>query len=140
MRKLVLILLLILLSSLQAAAQQRCLSYEPMEVKVGGTISRIVFPGPPNYLSVKRGDTPETSWVLHLLKPICVEADGGDINVSEKGVTDLQLILDQEEFARYRKFVQQKRRVLVNGKLTHAITGHHHTRVLLEVTEIKASS
>jgi hypothetical protein len=83
---------------------------------------------------VKHGDKPETYWILHLDAPVCVAASAD--NDAESSVTDLQLILSTEEYARFRKFVRQDIRVEVRGKLSHAITGHHHTPVLLEVTEM----
>jgi hypothetical protein len=103
-----------------------------------GTISRKTFPGPPNYESVKRGDKPETYWVLHLARPICTQA-GAD-NEAESNVTDLQLILTQKQYALYRKYIAQGAHAIVTGKLMHAITGHHHTPVLMEVTGMGRSS
>ncbi len=44
------------MSSVYVAAQGDCLSYEPTEVRLTGTISRKTFPGPPNYQSIRKGD------------------------------------------------------------------------------------
>ncbi|MDT4968290.1 MAG: hypothetical protein QOJ64_3027 [Acidobacteriota bacterium] len=76
----------------------------------------------------------ETSWVLRLAIPICTIASGEDD--AERGVTDLQLILTPRPYSTYKRFVGRKFRLKATGKLTHAITGHHHTAVLLEVAEI----
>jgi hypothetical protein len=133
MRLLIFSLLLSIVFSIQAAAQN-CLSYDTDSVKLTGTISRKTFPGPPNYESIRRGDKPETYWVLHLSSPICTTASVDDD--AESGVTDLQLILTQKQYALYKKFVGRKARVTIKGKLSHAITGHHHTPVLLEVVSI----
>ena len=113
------------------ASAQNCLTYETDGVKLTGTISKKTFPGPPNYESIKKGDTPETYWVLHLDKPICTTASSD--NDAEANVTDLQLILIQKQYALYRNYVGGKIPVTVIGKLSHAITGHHHTPVLIEV-------
>lgn len=131
-----LILLLLLAAPAQGLAQagRQCLSYEPATVSLHGRLLRRTFPGPPNYESVKRGDKPETYWLLHLDAPICVAASAD--NDAESGVTDLQLILTTKEYARFRKFVRRAIRVEVRGTLFHAVTGHHHTPVLLEVTDI----
>ena len=59
------------------ASAQGCLSYETDGVKLTGTISKKTFPGPPNYESIKKGDTPETYRVLQLDKPICTMASSG---------------------------------------------------------------
>src|SRR3954466_12373190 len=77
-----------------AASAQDCLSYDGDRVELTGTISKKTFPGPPNYESIKKGDTPETYWVMHLAKPICTTASGDDD--AEKGVTDIQMILPQQ--------------------------------------------
>ena len=117
-----------------AAAAQDCFSYDTDGVQLSGTISKKTFPGPPNYESIKKGDQPETYWVLHLAKPICTTA-GGD-NDAESNVTDLQLVLTQKQYALYRKYVGGRTRVTITGRLSHAITGHHHTPVMMEVTGI----
>jgi len=127
-------LILFLFMPAAYASAQGCLSYETDGVKLTGTISKKTFPGPPNYESIKKGDTPETYWVLHLDKPACTTASSD--NDAEANVTDLQLILTQKQYALYRKFVGGKSRVTITGKLSHAMTGHHHTPVMMEVTVI----
>ena len=117
-----------------AAAAQDCFSYDTDGVQLSGNISKKTFPGPPNYESIKKGDQPETYWVLHLAKPVCTTA-GGD-NDAESNVTDLQLVLTQKQYALYRKYVGGRTRVTITGRLSHAITGHHHTPVMMEVTGI----
>jgi hypothetical protein len=123
--------------SSNATMPQDCLSYEPASVKLKGKITRKTFAGPPNYESVKEGDTPETYWILHLSRPICVNADenmpGGE--EPEKNVSDIQLIVSAEQYTRYKGIPGKS--VEVSGELMHSITGHHHTNVLLTVTGIK---
>jgi len=120
------------------ALAQGCLSYDVAGAQLTGTISKKTFPGPPNYESVRRGDKPETYWILHLARPICTTAGRDDD--AESNVTGIQLILTPKQYALYRKFVGGRARVKVTGKLSHAITGHHHTQVLLEVTGMSGSS
>jgi len=112
-----------------------CLNYEPASVHLAGVIKRKTFPGPPNYESVAKGDEPETYWVLHPSKPLCVNffSDWSQ----EKHVTAIQLIFNgaAREYARYRALVGKE--VLIDGSLSHAETGHHHTPILLTVTAIK---
>lgn len=130
--------IVLLLAAASAATAQDCLSYEPAEVSLTGRITKRVFPGPPNYESVRRGDRPETSWVLHLSRPICVSGNANEFNTAERGITDVQLILSPEEYRTFRRFVGTRKNVMVSGTLTHAQTGHHHTTVLLDVTTIKS--
>jgi hypothetical protein len=111
-----------------------CLAYEPRVVTLTGVVKRTVAPGPPNYESVAKGDRAETIWVLHLSEAVCVDADPtNESNTAETGVRDLQLIVD--DYARYTSLLGK--RVMVNGQLTHATTGHHHTAVLLAVEQMK---
>jgi hypothetical protein len=130
------LLLLLIFPGYADAQLEGCLSYDPAVVKLAGTISKKTFPGPPNYESIRKGDQPETYRVLHLASPICTTASGD--NEAESGVTDLQLILTRKQYALSKKFAGRRVRMTVTGKLSHAITGHHHTPVLLEVTGISS--
>ena len=48
--------------------QTRTFSFE-------GVLAYKVFAGPPNYEDVRRGDTPEPTYILQLNRPICVSGD-----------------------------------------------------------------
>ena len=137
--KILTLLILILASAAYARArgEQQCLSYDPAEVQVSGTLDKMVVPGPPNYQSVRRGDQPETIWILTLDKPVCVTGNTDDINEAERGVTDLQLALKQNHFAQLRRMRGRKIHVAATGKLFHAHTAHHRTKVLLDVKELE---
>lgn len=130
--KLIISLVLLFGGSLSSNAKvpQGCLSYDPATVTLRGRLSRKIFAGPPNYESVKKGDAPETYWILHLTRPICVSGEE-----PEKNVSDIQLFLSEEQYAQHKDLLGK--RVVVNGKLWHASTGHHHTSVLLNVAGIK---
>jgi len=130
---------LFLIGSLFGVAQEPCLKYEPEVVELVGKIKRHTFPGPPNYESVKQGDRPETYWVLCLPRAICVEpaANSPKHNSSpEFGISQLQLT--QVDYTRYRKLLGKK--VRAKGRLTHAITGHHHTTVMLELVSLEPAT
>ena len=120
---------------LSLSASEPCLKYEPEIVELVGTMKRHVFPGPPNFESVKGGDRAEKSWVLHLSKPIClvpVEPDTRGIYEPETNVRQLQL--NQVDYKGSKHLLGK--RVKVKGRLVHAITGHHHTNVMLEVLSV----
>jgi hypothetical protein len=90
-------------SSVSAASPGDCLPYEPNSVQLTGRIVRKVFPGPPNYESVKEGDKPEGAYILHLAKPICVRSEKEDEdNAAEDGVSDLHLVLRGNQFRQLR--------------------------------------
>ena len=110
--------------------------YEPETVSLAGKLSLETFPGPPNYDNIKTGDQPETCWILNLDEPVTVipkPEKKDEINEPETGVRWLQLVMD------YKKVVPKKlgfninKKVKVTGTLYHALTGHHHTTVLLRV-------
>lgn len=117
---------------------QNCLSYESTTIILRGEISRKIFAGRPNFESIKKGDEPERYWILHLAKPICVNGtkDTPD-DEPEKNVSDVQLILSESQYTRYKDLLNKQ--VIISGKLLHAISGHHHTKVLIEVVEMKVN-
>lgn len=123
-------------SSNKAAPPQNCLSYQG-KIALKGEISRKTFAGAPNFESIAEGDQPETYWILHLAAPICVSGDesvpGGEN--AENNVSDIQLGLDEKQYAQYKDSLGKP--VFVEGTLSHAFTGHHHTDILLKVEEIK---
>jgi hypothetical protein len=128
-------LVLTLITAVSMSSQ--CLDYEPSIVELTGNLKRVVFPGPPNYESVKEGDEPEPYWVLYLDSTICVNGDPkSDFNIPEPIIKSLQLLIGN--YDKYRHLLGQ--RVTVNGMLTHSFTGHHHTPVMLGVRNIKKAS
>jgi hypothetical protein len=122
--------------SAKTAAAADCLEYGPA-VQLTGNLIRKTFPGLPNFTSVAQGDTPEVGWILHLDKPVCVKGRAGDdFDVAVSHLTDLQLVLGNDDYYRQaKKFLARK--VIVTGVLFGAHTGHHHTPVLLDVKNIQ---
>lgn|SRR5215471_10907545 len=117
-----------------------CLSYEPAAVTLTGTLTRKTFPGPPNYESVRKGDRPETYWLLDLSQPHCVDADAvqPDLNPAQKNIRTIQLVfLDHSIYKTQANLVGK--RVVVTGTLFGEHTGHHHTPVLLTVKTLAAA-
>lgn len=110
-----------------------CLSPEAPHRLEGVLIAR-TFPGPPNFESVKAGDRPERYWLLRLPHPICVAASPSEAGA--KNVREIQLILKPEDFARHRAL--QGKKVTAEGDLMSALSGHHHTPILLDNVELKA--
>ncbi len=118
-----------------APAENPCLKYEPEVVELHGTVKRVVFPGPPNYESVEKGDEPEPYWVLFVPKAICVQGNPKDEfnSETEKNVRSLQLM--DVDYKKDRSLLEKS--VVVKGTLMHSYTGHHHTPVLVQVTGIE---
>lgn len=121
----------------QAFAAPPCLKYEPEIVELKGKVKRVVFPGPPNYASVKAGDQPEPYYVLFLSKSACVQGDPKDEtnSVTEKDIKSMQLMIT--DYKKYRPLLGKN--VTVKGQLMHSHTGHHHTNVLVQVESMTAT-
>ncbi len=115
----------------------QCVEYEPKIVTLSGTLVRETHAGPPNYESIRRGDKAETIWVVRLSKPICVTGTD-DINVREDNQREVQLVLEPEQFKKYRKLIGH--RVIATGSLFHSHTGHHHKQLLLTTSVIRRTS
>ena len=140
MRRLI-IAVAIALSSVDSALTepQPCLQFEPAVTTIEGKLSRKTLPGPPNYESIKAGDAPETYWFVAPARPLCVRGTpGDDLNRADvANVSSVQLILLHDEYKTHAGLVGRSVRVI--GKLSTAITGHHYTPVVLEVTKLEAS-
>jgi len=126
---------------LSASAQVElagCKSYGPAKVALHGKLVQKTYPGPPNYADVRGGDKAETYWLLKLDSPLCVDADKAepDLNPRQEDVRVVELVLNEDAYAKYREFVGK--RVVATGSLFGAHTGHHHTPVLLTVSDIQA--
>src|SRR4051812_15391663 len=123
--------LVLAFSIVPACAGAACLTYTD-RVRLQGVLERKTFPGPPNYSSVGKGDTPEVAWLLRLDRPACVDADPRDtdgFSVAIGTLRRVQLAPTQAQFRSEAKRLGS--RVTVSGKLFGAHTGHHHAAALL---------
>ncbi len=127
------------LDSDQLSHQLKTFLYEPEEVNLRGILYEEVYPGPPEYTSVKMGDRPEKAVFLTLKEPINVELKKNTeleedvINIPEKGIRELQVVFSDSK----PSADQIKQEVSLKGTLYHACTAHHHRRVLMMVNSWK---
>jgi hypothetical protein len=129
---------MLLFAFIAVGQSKDCLKYEPDTVKVVGVIERDTFPGRPNYESIKDGDESEIYWILKLSKSVCVIGKpNDDLNESENNITEMQLVLTEEQYDVYRKLIGKK--VVVSGTLFHSISAHHKTTVLISVVKMVAA-
>lgn len=114
-----------------------CVKFQPAIVELTGVMKRHKFAGPPNYESVKRGDALEIYWLLHLQHPISVElSDPNDrFNEPKSSVTTLQILV--KDYKTSKPLLNK--RVKITGTLFSAVTGHHHTDVLIDAQKIEAA-
>lgn len=128
------------LDSQQLQDQLKTFFYEPEEVELCGVLYEEVYPGPPEYTSVKMGDRPEKAVFLTLKEPINVGIKGDkevdeDFNEPEKGVRELQVVFSDSSPSK----LQMEKEISLKGGLYHAQTAHHHRRVLMMVTSWKVN-
>src|SRR5258708_32838459 len=57
---------------INASANASCIDLKRTDtLSFEGTLNYRIFPGPPNYEDVRKGDTPEPTYILKLEEPIC---------------------------------------------------------------------
>lgn len=120
---------------LQAAGvDQRWLSYEPAILRLEGKLTMELKYGPPNYGEQPKTDARIRVPVLKLIEPVNVRGKPGESfnAISVKGIRRIQLILSPG--TSYEQFIGK--RVVVEGTLFHAFSGHHYTKVLMDVRTI----
>lgn len=116
------------------------LYYEPDVSTISGTLKKELFYGAPNYGENPKTDAKEPTYVLYLDKPISVKMKKGsdDINVSREDVKKISLEVEngsQEFFRKMKDLVGRK--VTATGKLWGGFNGHHHTDVLMWISDIR---
>ena len=131
MKILTAVLVLLLVCTASTSGQRQKLHYEPETVTLTGRVIHRTFYGPPNYGEYPKSDTREKQVILILDSAVDVIANGNDaFDHTELKVRDVTLVLHRATGNLSGK------RVVVEGTLFHAHTGHHHTRVLMDVQTI----
>lgn len=88
-----------------------------------GELRYVLFPGPPNFEDVQRGDTPEPTYVLKLDRPICIRGEEfADPNLM---FDEVQLVGSAETQPSLKANVRRYVRVALRDRMA-ANTGHHH--------------
>jgi hypothetical protein len=115
---------LLVCSSLHAEICQR---YDVDNTELTGRVSIQTFFGPPNYGESPETDSKERQAILHLNRPICTTST--DDSPAEENQTDVTLV----PMGNFSLVPFDGKPVTVRGELFHAITGHHHTDVLISI-------
>ncbi len=126
-----------------SASDNTCLDLkESQTISFEGVLTQKIFPGPPNYEDVRKGDKPEPTYILQLKKPICVLGD--EFINPKKQIDRVQVFPDADDnnkslWNELRKLVDKI--VVVDGnKPFGAHTGHHHAPLLLPITKVTTSA
>lgn len=102
---------------------------------VSGTLEIQVFPGPPEYEDIKKGDAKEEGLYLRLDRPITIHFKDWDKN-DAPAVESISLMQIAGEFddARFYKLGEMKRKchVTIKGEIFASFNAHHHTRFLID--------
>lgn len=134
------LMILIMLFPIMGLANNQTLYYEPRIATLTGIIKILKFPGPPNYTSIKDGDSEETGAYLLLENPIDVAINPqvkDSNNQPEKNIVLLQLVVTDNH---YWDKIKEGNKVQVRGTLFSTLTAHHHARVLVNLNKISVLS
>jgi hypothetical protein len=110
-------------------AKRPCYEYGRDTVELRGQVVRRVYPGRPNYESIKQGDEPDTVYVLRLASPLCtVASPEGEAQID---VREVQLDFSAADARAVKAMNRQV--VKIHGVLEEWAFGWHHLPVLLEI-------
>jgi hypothetical protein len=111
-------------------------------ITLSGVLKVKVFPGPPEYSSIKNGDRADVCWVLDLDKESFIRAlstpvqelglDFKDI-IKWPNASEIFLFPDQNVNESFRR--KNGQHISISGHLFHAHTAHHYSPMLLTVPE-----
>jgi hypothetical protein len=116
-----------------ARASEECLTYEPQVVVLEGKVVTRTFFGPPGYGETPKIDTREKQALLLLKSKICI-AEGSDENQPAE-INQSKITLVPTSIKSFTPYTGK--RVTVKGEIFHAISGHHHTPILMSVQTIE---
>ncbi len=120
-------------------SKNKIVFYEPHATVLTGVIKILKFPGPPNYTSIADGDGDETGLYLVLNSPIDVKSNSHIManDTTEKNVKLVQVVIKQDSD---RNKIKEGNSVEISGTLFHALTGHHHARILIMAEKMNIMS
>lgn len=98
-------------------------------IEVTGVVTQQTFPGAPNYGNIAQGDQAESFWFITTDREICFAPDSKFVS-SEIKLSTLQL-LNTAPFN-----LAKDHRYVITGKTFPAISGHHHSPVMIAVESV----
>lgn len=123
-------------SLLPASAFAGCLDLaKGQPSSLSGVLTHHIFPGPPNFEDVQKGDTPEPGYILKLDDNICLTGDV-DFADSKLRFDEVQLVPTDETSADMRTLRDSRVHVILKDPMP-AMTGHHHRPLVAWVTAIE---
>lgn len=117
-----------------ASAEAACYDLSKGEPhNLTGALSHRIFPGPPGFQDVRRGDTPEPGYILQLAASICLSGD--EFADPDKMFSQVQLVETDKTANTMRSLLGKNVTVALSQPMA-AQTGHHHRPLVAWVTDI----
>ncbi|GAB2844447.1 hypothetical protein GCM10027277_10320 [Pseudoduganella ginsengisoli] len=123
----------LLLAGLAFQAQAApCLRVDDHPVTLHGMVVIQTFYGPPGYGETPKTDRRETQGLLKLDAPVCIGVSDADGVVTETQQSMVTMVPPAKVSLKHYR----GKKVTASGSLFQAVTGHHHTDVLIDVEHI----
>ena len=101
-----------------------------------GLLSQRIFPGPPGFQDVRKGDTPEPGYLLQLPEAICLTGD--EFADPANMFSEVQLVETDKTASAMRALADHNVTVELTQPIA-AMTGHNHRPLVAWVTNIVAA-
>lgn len=130
-------LVAILLAAAAPAPPSNCLNAtqeRDVPINFTGRLERHVFPGPPEYVSIRHGDRPETTYILVLDRPSCLNEE--TVIAARAPIRRVQLYAGRDAlWPRLRAGVGH--RIRISGRGFGAQTAHHREPLVVHVSTLQ---
>ena len=133
MKKLPLVLALLVTGSAWAVQCYDLSKGEPRSLS--GKLIYVVYPGPPNYENVQKGDTPEPTYILELARPICLKGDD-DFADPKIQFSAVHLWSGKVAPSQLKAFVNKNVTLNLSDSFA-AHTAHHHAPLVARVASVQ---
>ncbi len=103
---------------------------------LSGTLDYVVYPGPPNFEDVQKGDTPEPNYVLRLAGAICLKGD--EFADPKSMFRSVQVVETATAHGQLKRYLRKAVTLTLTQQIA-AETGHHHEPLVAWVTAVAAA-
>jgi hypothetical protein len=118
------------------ASDKECWNESKKNCTLTGTLETQVYPGPPGYEDIKKGDAKEEGLYLRLDYPIIIHFKDWENKdaLKTKSISLMQLAVQthEEHFYNIAK-MKMRPHVMIKGEIFASFTAHHHTDFLMDV-------
>jgi hypothetical protein len=128
------VLAVLLAAAAPSAPATACLhtsAERDLPVTLSGRLESHVYPGPPNYESIRGGDRAEGAYILVLDRPICID-DGGEFGNARAPFRRVHIYTARDAL-QPRLQAAVGHRIRISGQGFAAWTAHHRAPLVVEV-------